>query len=52
MVTDQIFDPRASIRKIDIWRCLNCGETIDQHVSEVKKGKHPNLEEEKRFQVA
>lgn len=51
MVQDQILDPRASMRRIDIWRCLNCGETIDQDVSGDKKGTPPHLKGERKCQV-
>ena len=29
MVNDRVFDPEEAIFDLSIWRCLNCGETVD-----------------------
>ena len=29
MVNDRIFDPEEAIFDLSVWRCLNCGETVD-----------------------
>jgi hypothetical protein len=52
MVNDQIFDPKASVRRIDIWRCLNCGETIDQSDSRFPNAPPAHSGREKNFQTA
>ena len=36
MVIDKIYDPDGQVFQIDIWRCLNCGETIDADILRVK----------------
>ena len=29
MVNDQVYDPDEAILDLPIWRCVNCGETVD-----------------------
>ena len=29
MVYDRIYDPDEGMMELPIWRCLNCGETVD-----------------------
>ena len=29
MVNDRVYDPEEAVFDLSIWRCLNCGETID-----------------------
>ena len=29
MLNDQVYDPDEAILNLPIWRCVNCGETVD-----------------------
>jgi hypothetical protein len=29
MIYDRVYDPEEAIFDLSIWRCLNCGETLD-----------------------
>ena len=39
MVLDKIYDPDGQFLHIDIWRCLNCGETVDPTILQARKEK-------------
>ena len=39
MVKDQIYDPDGPFLHIDILRCLNCGETLDMRILQIRREK-------------
>ena len=39
MVLDKIYDPDGQFLHIDVWRCLNCGETLDPTIVQARKEK-------------
>lgn len=39
MILDKIYDPDGQFLHIDVWRCLNCGETVDPTILEARKEK-------------
>lgn len=39
MVLDKIYDPDGQFLHIDVWRCLNCGETLDPTILKARKDK-------------
>ncbi|UCE62829.1 MAG: hypothetical protein JSU59_08055 [Nitrospirota bacterium] len=39
MVLDKIYDPDGQFLHIDVWRCLNCGETLDPTILQARKEK-------------
>lgn len=32
IVQDQVWDPDEALQSLSIWRCLNCGETVDWRI--------------------
>ncbi len=39
MVLDKIYDPDGQFLHIDIWRCLNCGDTVDPTILQARNEK-------------
>ena len=39
MILDKIYDPDGQFLHIDVWRCLNCGETLDPTILQARKEK-------------
>ena len=37
MIVDKIYDPDGQFLHIDVWRCLNCGETLDPTILQARK---------------
>lgn len=39
MIKDKIYDPDGQFLHLDIWRCVNCGETVDAAILQARKEK-------------
>ncbi len=48
MVEEKIFDPDGQVYHLNVWRCLNCGETIDPAILKVRKEKRIKEKEGER----
>ena len=44
MVKDQIYDLDAEFLHIEVWRCLNCGETVDPTILQARREKEGKQE--------
>ncbi|RMH32506.1 MAG: hypothetical protein D6690_13520 [Nitrospirae bacterium] len=46
MVKDKVYDPDGQFLHLDIWRCINCGETVDPTILQARKEKQAKEEQQ------